>query len=67
MNRVVEDTAALADHQLGLHKVRLEKELEPNLPAILGDANQLEQVLMNLLINAQQALEGQSGGDKTTP
>src|SRR5881296_2507231 len=64
VNRVVEDTAALADHQLGLHKVRLEKALEPNLPAILGDANQLEQVLMNLLINAQQALEGQSGSVK---
>jgi len=64
VNRVVEDTAALADHQLGLHKVRLEKELEPNLPAILGDANQLEQVLMNLLINAQQAMEGQSGSVK---
>ncbi len=64
VNRVVEDTAAIADHQLGLHKVRLEKELEPNLPAILGDANQLEQVLMNLLINAQQAMEGRSGSVK---
>ena len=40
------------------------QELEPNLPAILGDANQLEQVLMNLLINAQQAMEGQSGSVK---
>ena len=64
VNRVVEDTAALADHQLGLHKVRLEKDLEPNLPAILGDANQLEQVLMNLLINAQQAMEGRPGSVK---
>ena len=64
VNRVVEETAALADHQLGLHKVRLEKKLEPNLPAILGDANQLEQVLMNLLINAQQAMEGRPGSVK---
>lgn len=61
INRVVEDTKVLLDHQLGIHQVRLETELSPDLPPITGNANQLQQVLMNLVINAQQALDGQRG------
>lgn len=61
VNQVVEDTAALMDHQMGIHQIRLEKELADGLPAVQGNANQLQQVLMNLLINAQQAMEGHPG------
>ncbi len=61
VNQVVEDTVALMDHQLGIHQIRLEKDLPPGLPAVTGNANQLQQVLMNLLINAQQAMDGQPG------
>ncbi|NNG47825.1 MAG: HAMP domain-containing protein [Deltaproteobacteria bacterium] len=61
VNKVVEETKALLDHQLGIHQVRLETELSPDLPPITGNANQLQQVLMNLVINAQQALDGQRG------
>ena len=61
VNQVVEDTAALMDHQLGIHQVRLQQDLAPGLPPVLGNANQLQQVLMNLLINSQQAMEGQPG------
>lgn len=66
INRVVEDTAALMDHQLGIHRVRLEKELAADLPPVLGNANQLQQVLMNLLINAQQAMDGKGGQVRMT-
>jgi signal transduction histidine kinase len=66
LNRVVEDTAALMDHQLGMHRIRLEKELARDLPAILGNANQLQQILMNLLLNAQQAMEGTGGKIRIT-
>ena len=61
VNRVVEDTKALLDHQLGIHQVQLEAKLATDLPPITGNANQLQQVLMNLVINAQQALDGQRG------
>jgi two-component system, NtrC family, sensor kinase len=57
----VEETAALVDHQLGMHGIRLEKELARGLPAILGNANQLQQILLNLVLNAQQAMEGTQG------
>ena len=61
VNRVAEDTAALVDHQLGMHQVRLEKELAENLPRVLGTANQLQQVLLNIILNAEQAMEGKPG------
>lgn len=58
VNVVVEEAAAIVDHQLGVHQVRLRKELSPALPAILGNGNHIEQVLINLMINAQQAMDG---------
>ncbi len=61
LNRVVEDTMAIMDHQMSINQVRLEKDLVPNLPPIRGNANQLQQVLMNLMINAQQAMDGKPG------
>ncbi len=56
LNQVVEDAIAIVDHQLTLNKVRIEKNLSEKLPPIHGNGNQLQQVLMNLMINAQQAM-----------
>jgi signal transduction histidine kinase len=61
LNAVANESAAIVDHQLGINQVRLNKELAPHLPQIIGNANQLQQVLMNLMINAQQAMEGKPG------
>lgn len=60
-NQVAEDTAMLVDHQLGMHRIRLEKELAKELPRIVGNANQLQQVLLNIILNAEQAMEGNPG------
>jgi len=61
VNDVVRKSAAIVDHQLSLAKVHISFELGENIPAISGNANQLQQVLMNLMINAQQAM-GDGGG-----
>ncbi|NOR66762.1 MAG: HAMP domain-containing protein, partial [Woeseiaceae bacterium] len=61
VNDVVSKSAAIVDHQLSLAKVHVSFELGENIPAISGNANQLQQVLMNLMINAQQAM-GDGGG-----
>ena len=61
VNDVVEKSMAIVDHQLSLKNVRIESELTGNMPQICGNANQLQQVLMNLMINAQQAI-GDDGG-----
>ena len=59
--QVVADAVAIVDHQLGIHSIRVVQEIEPGLPSCLGNANQLQQVLMNLMINAQQAMAGSPG------
>jgi signal transduction histidine kinase len=41
----------------GRRRIRIETELEPDLPCIRGDASALEQILVNLLVNALDALE----------
>ncbi|GFO58232.1 hypothetical protein GMST_05570 [Geomonas silvestris] len=59
--QVVADAVAIVDHQLGIHSIKVEQELGCDLPVCRGNANQLQQVLMNLMINAQQAMAGSSG------
>jgi signal transduction histidine kinase len=61
LNDVIEDSLVLVDHQMGISQVQMEKNLAEGLPNVKGDANQLIQVLMNLLINAQQAMDGKPG------
>jgi signal transduction histidine kinase len=64
VNRPVEDAVAIVHHQLELQHVKVDLSLSDGLPSILGNANQLQQVLMNLLINSQQAM-GPDGGSIT--
>jgi signal transduction histidine kinase len=62
INKVVEKSVGIVDHQLGLNNVHVNMELAPDIPEIIGNPNQLQQVLMNLAINAQQAM-GPDGGN----
>lgn len=59
LNTVVEEALVLVEKQLAREQVTLEQDLTPGLPAVLGSANHLEQVVLNLLTNAREAmLEG---------
>jgi signal transduction histidine kinase len=61
INSVVEATVAMVAHQLGIHQIKINTKLASDLPQIMGNANQIQQVLLNLTINAQQALKGHPG------
>ncbi len=61
VNEVVENAAQIVDHQLSVNQVKLEKNLAPDLPQIEGNSNQLQQTIMNFMINAQQAMDGEPG------
>ena len=55
LDRLVDDTFAFLRHQPLFHGIDLVKDIPADLPQISADANQLSQVLMNLLLNAGQA------------
>lgn len=55
LHRLVSDTLAFLEHQPMLHGRVLENLIPPDLPPVSVDANQLSQVLMNLLLNSAQA------------
>ena len=56
LHEVIERTLALRHHQLTVSGISVTKELAPSLPHITGDGQQLEQVFLNLLLNAEQAI-----------
>jgi two-component system, NtrC family, sensor kinase len=56
VNTLVETSATMLRHQLNINKVQLETTLGKDVPEILGNAPELQQVLLNLGINAQQAM-----------
>jgi C4-dicarboxylate-specific signal transduction histidine kinase len=56
INQVIEETAALAEGQASRNNVSIALELAPDLPAVLGDTIQLQQVILNLLMNGIEAM-----------
>jgi C4-dicarboxylate-specific signal transduction histidine kinase len=56
-NSVIENAIMLVQTQFKNHQVKLNKELDENIGFTLGNAFQLEQVMMNLLSNAKDAVE----------
>jgi len=56
LNRVVEDSLLLLESGCEKAGIEVVRRLEPSLPEILGDPSQLQQVLVNLVVNAIQAM-----------
>jgi signal transduction histidine kinase len=59
--RVLHDTVELRERQLHSAASRIQIAVDTALPRVVGDAHQLQQVFLNILINAEQALRG--GGE----
>lgn len=66
INEVVNRAVRLVGHQIRQEQIALECRQEPDLPEVTGSSQQLEQVLINLLVNAKDALEGMTEGKRIT-
>lgn len=58
LREVVEDAARLVSPQKDLREVSIERRLAASLPSVRGPSDQLAQVVLNLLLNAADAIEG---------
>ncbi|HTN76954.1 MAG TPA: ATP-binding protein [Pirellulaceae bacterium] len=55
LSKLVEDSLVLLERELSKYRISVERQLEP-VPDVLAIGNQIQQVLLNLLINARQAM-----------
>jgi two-component system NtrC family sensor kinase len=64
INHILEDTLALRDYDLRMSNIRVHLNLAPDLPVMSADAHQLQQVFLNMVNNAVDAiLESSANGD----
>src|SRR3989337_617950 len=63
LNHLVEETLLLVERPIAKQGVTVTRRLAPDLPPLWGDGNTLQQVVLNLLTNARDAVDG--GGEIT--
>jgi signal transduction histidine kinase len=56
LNELIDELGLLVRHKLANQNVRLVRDLQTDLPVIMGDAPQLEQAFLNLILNAAEAM-----------
>jgi PAS domain S-box-containing protein len=61
LNEVVKSALDVTGHALRSSGIEVSSRLASDLPSLQGDADQLTQVVTNLILNAQQAMEGMEG------
>jgi two-component system NtrC family sensor kinase len=59
LNQVIEETIRFTDRPASLRQIEITADLDPGLPQVWGDADLIKQIVLNLLVNAQQAIEAQ--------
>jgi two-component system NtrC family sensor kinase len=62
INAMVQDTILLLEHQMRSAGVAVKAELDDQLPAVSGNRGKLQQVLVNLVLNAKDALQDKGSG-----
>ncbi len=58
INRAINDGLFFLVNQALFHNIEIVKNLDPNLPLVYGNAGQLKQVFMNIIVNAAEAMHG---------
>jgi two-component system, NtrC family, sensor kinase len=58
LNELLRDTLVLLEHQMKTAQIRIETNFDPHLPRIHGNRGKLQQVILNLILNAKDAMFG---------
>ncbi|MCF8211252.1 MAG: HAMP domain-containing protein, partial [Rhodoferax sp.] len=58
LNQLIQDTVHFVDRPASLQQVDILTDLAADLPQVWGDADLIKQVLLNIIVNAEQAIEG---------
>lgn len=58
INKAINRTLFLLENQTLFHNILIDKKLVPSLPPVHGDIQQLNHLLMNVILNAAEAMEG---------
>jgi PAS domain S-box-containing protein len=64
VNEMIDEVGRLMQNELNRMDVSIELDLEPDLPTLFADRIQIQQVLMNLIRNAAEAMENTNGNEK---
>jgi PAS domain S-box-containing protein len=64
LNEIVREMMVLLQHEANRYSIPIRAELTPNLPKVMADRVQLQQVLMNLMLNGIEAMKD-TGGELT--
>ncbi len=57
LNKILQDALALVSRQAQFFNVQLDMDLDPELPAVMADRSEFQQVFINILVNAVQAMQ----------
>jgi len=61
LNEIIDRAVHVSNNQLTLNRIRLTTQMTPDMPKITVDANQIQQVFINLIVNAADAIGPQGG------
>lgn len=65
INMTINESLLLLRKQLENHNIKVETRLDDNLPRAFGNASQIQQVFVNMIANARDAMEPKGGGTLT--
>ena len=63
LNQLLRDSLILLDHQFKTARIRVESDLDPTLALIHGNQGKLQQVILNLMLNAKDAMQSAPTGE----
>jgi len=64
INKLIEDTTNLQSYEMTTGNIKVTAQLDPHLPQTMADPGQLQQVFLNITLNARTALRAAHGGGK---